>query len=69
MAPDSITIRFPNGSWEYGFMDKVPGVGDTVTRQGATWVVVEVTPLVNDHRDITMALVPDVVDHKPNLGS
>ena len=58
MAPDSITIRFPSGLWEYGFMDKAPEVGDTLVRQGKTWVTVEVTEAVDDHREVTMALVP-----------
>ena len=70
MAPDSITIRFPTGVWEYGFTDKTPEVGDTLVRQGETWVVVAVTEAVDDHRNVTMALAPDVMDHdKPDLGS
>lgn len=70
MAPDSITIRFPTGAWEYGFAETTPAVGDTIARQGQTWVVVGVTESVDDHRVITMALAPDLMDHdKPDLGS
>lgn len=63
MTPNSITIRFPNGTWEYGFMEKVPQVGDTMVRQGVTWVVMGVTELVDDHRNVTMALAPELMDH------
>jgi hypothetical protein len=56
VAPDSITIRFPSGVWEYGFMDKPPEVGDTLVRQGKTWVTVGVTESVDNHREVTMAL-------------
>ena len=58
MAPDSITIRFPTGEWEYGFSETTPAVGDTLARQGKTWVVVSITESVDDHRVVTMALAP-----------
>jgi hypothetical protein len=62
-------MRFPNGAWEYGFMDRAPEVGDTVVRQGITWVVAEVVAQGNDHHDVM--LTPAVVSEGgiPNLGS
>jgi hypothetical protein len=58
VTPDSITMRFPNGAWEYGFMAKAPAVGDRVVRQGMTWVVLAVEDLGNDHHDVTMGRAP-----------
>lgn len=58
MAPESITIRFPTGAWEYGFAERTPEVGDSLVRQGMTWVVVAVTESVDDHRVVTMAIAP-----------
>ncbi len=64
----AITIRFPTGDWEYGFTETTPEVGDTLARQGKTWVVVGVTESMDDHRVVTMALAPEVMDHdKPDL--
>jgi hypothetical protein len=68
VAPDSITIRFPTGAWEYGVSETTPAVGDTLAREGQTWVVIAVTESVDDHRVVTMALAPDVVDRdRPDL--
>ena len=58
MASHSITIRFPSGRWEYAVTERVPAVGDTLMRDGKTWVVAGVTESVDDHRVITMKLRP-----------
>ena len=55
MASEAITIRFPSGAWEYLMADRLPHVGDTVVRDGKTWVVAGVTESVDDHRVVTMA--------------
>lgn len=60
MASESITIRFPSGAWEYRVTEHVPHLGDTLVRDGTTWVVAGVTESVDEHRVITMALLPDV---------
>ena len=39
---------------------KVPHLGDTLVREGTTWVVAGVTESVDQHRVITMALLPEV---------
>jgi hypothetical protein len=51
-----VTILFPSGSWEYAVTPLVLDVGDTLLREGTTWVVAAVTESVDDHRVITMAL-------------
>jgi hypothetical protein len=55
----TITLRFPDGSWEYCTTERVPEAGDTLVRGGVTWAVVGVTEAVDDHRVVTMA-VPEV---------
>ena len=55
MALAAITLRFPDGSWEYCTTERVPEAGDTLVRAGVTWAVVGVTEAVDDHRVVTMA--------------
>jgi hypothetical protein len=38
---------------------RVPDVGDTLVRDGETWIVAGVTEPVDAHRVITMALRPE----------
>jgi hypothetical protein len=57
MTPDSITMRFPTGAWEFGFMAKAPQLGDTVVRQGVTWEIVDIVDTGDEHHDVTMARV------------
>jgi hypothetical protein len=59
MPSESITIRFPSGAWEYGVTERVPHLGDTLVRDGTTFVVARVTESVDEHRVITMALPPE----------
>jgi hypothetical protein len=58
VAPESLTIRFPSGAWEYVTTERVPDVGDTLVREGETWTVALVAEPVDDHRVIIMALRP-----------
>ena len=58
---EAITLRFPDGSWEYCGTERVPDAGDTLVRAGVTWIVVGVTEAVDDHRVVTMALPPPEV--------
>ena len=51
----AITLRFPDGSWEYCATERVPEAGDTLVRADVTWIVVGVTEAVDDHRVVTMA--------------
>jgi hypothetical protein len=60
VAFESVTIRFPSGAWEYAVTERVPGVGDTLLRDGTSWVVAGVTASVDHHRVITMARPPEV---------
>ena len=60
MISESITIRFPSGAWEYGSTERLPVVGDTLHREGQTWMVARVSESVDNHRVITMALHTDV---------
>jgi hypothetical protein len=60
VSSESVTIRFPSGAWEYAVTERVPEVGDTLLRDGATWVVAGVTEPVDLHRMITMALLPEM---------
>ena len=55
MPLDAITLRFPDGSWEYCATERVPEAGDSLVRAGVTWIVVGVTEAVDDHRVVTMA--------------
>jgi hypothetical protein len=57
---ECITIRYPTGEWEYVSTERVPASGDTLVRQGQTWIVVGVTESVDDHRVVTMALASDL---------
>ncbi len=57
----AITLRFPDGSWEYCATERVPEAGDTLVRAGVTWAVVGVTEEVDDHRVVTMGVPPPVV--------
>jgi hypothetical protein len=40
--------------------ERVPHLGDTLVRDGTTWVVAGVTESVDQHRVITMALPREV---------
>jgi hypothetical protein len=60
MSFESVTIRFPSGAWEYAVTERLPDVGDTLLREGTTWMVAAVADLVDHHRVITMALPPEV---------
>ena len=55
VAIAAITLRFPDGSWEYCATKRVPEAGDTLVRAGVTWNVVGVTEAVDEHRVVTMA--------------
>ena len=55
MTGEAITLRFPDGSWEYCTTERVPEARDTLVRAGVMWVVVGVTETVDDHRVITLA--------------
>ena len=55
VTAEAITLRFPDGSWEYCTTERVPEARDTLVRAGVTWVVVGVTETVDDHRVITLA--------------
>jgi hypothetical protein len=58
---ERITIRYPTGAWEYVSTERLPAFGDTLVREGQTWVVVGVTESVDDHRVVTMALAPEAL--------
>ena len=60
MTSEPVTIRFPSGAWEYALTERVPALGDTLLRDGTTWIVAGVTEPVDHHRVITMALPPKV---------
>jgi hypothetical protein len=55
MTREVITLRFPDGCWEYCTTERVPEAGDTLVRAGVTWLVVGVTEAIDDHRVVTMA--------------
>ena len=72
MPVAAITLRFPDGSWEYCATERVPEAGDTLVRAGVTWIVVGVTEAVDDHRVVTMAApAPEIrlpiVRRKPDV--
>lgn len=58
MASESITIRFPSGAWEYVMTQRLPEVGDTLERDGKTWMVARVTESRDGHRVVTMTRSP-----------
>ena len=45
MSSPLVTVRYPDDAWELTESEKVPKVGDTLTRSGGKWVVA--TALVN----------------------
>ena len=67
---EAITLRFPDGSWEYCTTEGVPDARDSLVRAGVTWVVVGVTEALDDHRVVTLAapapevLLPSVARRK-----
>ena len=61
MGSESVTIRFPSGAWEYVVTGRVPDLGDTLVRDGKTWIVAGVTESVDGHRVVAMAAAPDPV--------
>ena len=63
MTREVITLRFPDGTWEYCATERVPESGDTLVRADVTWVVVGVTEAVDDHRVVTMAAPAPEVRH------
>jgi hypothetical protein len=65
VASETITIRFPSGTWEYAVTERVPDVGDTLVREGQTWTVAVVAEAVDDHRVIIMELLPVVLGAGP----
>jgi hypothetical protein len=58
VASESITIRFPSGAWEYVMTQRLPEVGDTLERDGKTWMVARVTESRDGHRVVTMTRSP-----------
>jgi hypothetical protein len=56
----AIIFRFSDGAWEYSVSEKVPAVGDTLHRNGETWIVVHVAESAEHNRIVSMALVPNV---------
>lgn len=70
MASESLTIRFQStGAWEYVMTERVPNVGDTLVRDGTTWIVSFVAESVDDHRVIIMALPSEVENESSQLKS
>jgi hypothetical protein len=67
VAPETLTIRFPSGAWEYVMTDRVPDVGDTLLREGETWSVALVAESVDDHRVVIMKPRPEVEEPPPRL--
>lgn len=37
-----LTVRFPSGASEFRMSDEAPGVGETIRRNGDTWIVEEI---------------------------
>lgn len=62
MALEAITIRFPDGAWEYRVGETPPELGDTFVRHGQRFVVVALERSPHDHHVVTTALAPDEVD-------
>jgi hypothetical protein len=50
VTSESVTIRFPSGAWEYAVTERLPDVGDTLLREGTTWMVAAVGDLMDNHR-------------------
>lgn len=67
MAPDAITYRYPDGSWEYGLAAHPPEVGDTLVRRGTTWVASSVSLPVQGHGRVVVLEVAE--DGRPQSGS
>lgn len=39
MSSPFVTVRYPDDAWELSLSEKVPKIGDTLSRNGGKWVV------------------------------
>jgi hypothetical protein len=53
MSSPFVTVRYPDDAWELTDSEKVPKVGDTLTRSGGKWVVATAVVDPNGHVIVT----------------
>jgi hypothetical protein len=66
-STNSLIVRLPSGT-EYWYAAEVPGVGETVSRFGRSYIVLSVAPSDNERVVITLAdeeLSTDAVASSP----
>ena len=56
-----LTVRFPSGETEFRMSDEAPDVGDTLKRNGDTWIVEEVTKAADGTSVVTLRPQPKPV--------
>ena len=58
MSSPFVTVRYPDDAWELTRSEKVPKVGDTLTRSGGKWVVTTAVVDVSGHLIVTWRRAP-----------
>ena len=58
MSSPFVTVRYPDDAWELTHSEKVPKVGDTLTRSGGKWVVATAVVDTSGHVIVTLAARP-----------
>jgi len=58
-----VTVRYPSGATEFRMSDEAPNVGDTLKRNGDTWIVEEVTKAADGTSVVTLRPQPKPVSY------
>ena len=58
MSSPFVTVRYPDDAWELTESEKVPKVGDTLTRSGGKWVVATAGVDTSGHVIVTWRRAP-----------
>ena len=58
MSSPFVTVRYPDDAWELTHSEKVPKVGDTLTRSGGKWVIATAVVDTSGHVIVTWRRAP-----------
>jgi len=62
MSSPFVTVRYPDGAWELTQSEKVPKVGDTLTRSDGKWIVATAATDASRHVIVTLRPAPRPAD-------
>jgi hypothetical protein len=67
MSSPFVTVRYPSGEWELALSEKVPKVGDILSRSSGKWVVAKAAEDTNGHVIVTWRPAPRPADQDDSL--